>query len=453
MSASELLDRTPPHSLDAERSVLGSVLLQPELLSQIALEPTDFHADAHQHVWRAYQHTLEAGCALDETTLIEALRQLGTFERIGGRPYVFELVDCVATPATALDLAKTVHHFASLRRVIRACTQVLQDAYAAGRPDVIIQRTEDTLAAALDSVSRDTGRKRNTTLEAACNAHLARHEMTRQRGSQPTHSTGLADLDRALGGGLEMGEFVVIGGRPSQGKTAIGLQILDNLAEQGLKTAFISEEMTPEKIGARTLKRLTSMPEADWADHAAEVRKALASHFTGRTPTVVTNSLGRTSLVVAEIERLYRTQGLDAVCIDYVQLLKGRGQGEFEQITDSIRELKTLTTRLDIITLALGQLNRESSKRPDPTPRLTDLKGSGEWEQAADVAILLHWPWMENNDHEPRGEYRMRLAKNRNRGIRVPVVGFTFDGERQTVREIPKARPMDFGSYDPEKGW
>lgn len=448
-----LLDRPAPHNLDAERSVLGSIILHPEILGELALDAEDFYHDAHRQLWRAFEHIRDSGAVVDENVLVQALRELGTLERVGGRAYIVEIIDIVGTPATARDLANTVRQLAGIRCAIHAATEVLREAHGNGRPVDILCRAESALAAALDGVGRDTGRKRNTTLEASCLEHLARHELARQRGGRPILSTGLADLDRALGGGLEMGEFVVIGGRPSQGKTAVGLQILDNLAEGGLKTAFISEEMTPEKIGARSLKRLTSLPEADWVDHAKEIRAALASHFGGRTPTVVTNSLGRTSLVIAEIERLHRTQGLDAVCVDYVQLLKGRGQGEFEQITDSIRELKTMTTRLGIITLALGQLNRESSKRPDPTPRLTDLKGSGEWEQAADIAILLHWPWMENNDHEPRGEYRMRLAKNRNRGIRVPVVGFTFDDERQTVREIPKARPMDFGSYDPEKGW
>lgn len=447
----ELLDRTPPHSLPAERSVIGACILIPEQLPNVAAEvsPADFYVEFHRRVLACLLDMDGAGVRIDETILMERMGERG-WRDDDAQAQLVECLDACATPATAVDLAKHVRGLAAIRKAIHGACTILQRCYETGSPAAIIASVEQQLAALASGIATSRRQERSTTLEAACLEYLDAIEAAAASGAPMFYRTGLRDLDEGLMGGLVKGEFMSIGGRPSEGKTALATQILDNLAEQGCKTMFVSEEMVSAMLGQRTLTRLTPLPAADWVEHADKVRSTVASHFQSKPPIIVTRPMRHTRLVVSEIERVHRTAGLDFVAVDYVQLMKGDGEDEVRRIANSVGELKSLCGRLGIGVLALSQVERQTAKLPDPAiNRLALFKGTGAWDEASDVAIGVWWPWQVTKEHDPKSDYRVHFLKNRNRGINTPIIGLNFESERQVFKDRPRGRECrDVNDFD-----
>lgn len=298
-----------------------------------------------------------------------------------------------------------------------------------------------------------TGDRHSSSMSGAENRQtFARRELQRaasnhwrlRRSSEWTpFSTGVEEIDQAIGGGFCRGEMVVIGARPSHGKTALVLQLLHGISREQPCLLFNSE-MSEIMLGQRINTRIMGgMPESDWPDEQPEDwyrywighRSCLAVEACRDVRKIV-------QLMRANVENDYGPRKPPrVVAIDYLQLLKGQGKGRYEQITDVSVQLRVATSELNCATVVCAQLSREVA-RPTKSgetlvrmPVMSDLRDSGQIEQDADVVLLLQWPWKENPE-KPKHEFLISVAKNRNRAIVHPKIKIAFHAESQTFMSL-----------------
>lgn len=253
---------------------------------------------------------------------------------------------------------------------------------------------------------------------------------------------GLADVDHALGGGVEAGEIIVIGARPSHGKSAAALQVVHQWAGEGRPCLIVSEEMSRFMLGKRTLQYISDIPMEHWESRVELLERAVDEYEDRSAPTYIAESCGTAAEACAQIEAAKAEHNIELVVVDYAQLLGAPGKGEYERITNTSRMLVDTVKRCEITAILLCQLNRDIESRKKFIPQMSDLKGSGQFEQDADVILFMLWPWKLDNKM-PANEYKIYVAKNRNREINSPVVTCRFNPSRQTIMvESVKERAM-----------
>lgn len=243
-------------------------------------------------------------------------------------------------------------------------------------------------------------------------------------------TTGIASLDYAIGGGIDYGEMAIVAARPSHGKSAFALFLLDASAKAGITTAIVSEEMSGMMLGKRTVQLSTDIAEYQWQSKMDLVENEVDKHFADRQPCYVLERCKTSERTVEAISYLVKNKGVTVVAVDYAQLLGSRGNSRYEQVTQTSIALRQLANSTKIALVVLCQLNREISMREKFIPRLDDLKDSGQLEQDADVVISLVWPWYLDNG-KAKNEYQVWINKNRNREILCPMVQCRFDPSRQ----------------------
>lgn len=258
--------------------------------------------------------------------------------------------------------------------------------------------------------------------------------------------SGLHDLDSALGGGIALGEVVVVAARPSQGKTAMAFQMLHTITLHGHKCLYINEEMTDESIGKRVTQFFCSLEFSEWAKEKEFVADQVAKQFQSRQPCYVVANCRTVENVEAVIRKTVAEQKVSVVVVDYLQRLSCQKKSIYEQVTFASKQLSSLAKELSIVMVLLCQLNRgieqRAAKSKDKNtaisfPMMSDLRESGQIEQDADIILFLVWPSRANPNHEDKQEYAMKIEKNRDRGIRNPIVSCRFDAERQMILPEP----------------
>lgn len=282
---------------------------------------------------------------------------------------------------------------------------------------------------------------RATTLKAATSAYVD----SLRNGKPKTIKTGLPGLDAALEGGVEFGEMVVFGARPSHGKSAAALQCVHTWTRNGLATLIISEEMSARSLGKRTLQFLTDIPEHNWEERQANVSEDVQGHFAERAECYVVESCGTAQAAVEQIEKHVHDFGVKCVVVDYAQLLSGKGNSRYEQMSNMSVMLRQCASNLKIVLLALCQLNREVEKRTPFIPKTSDLRESGQIEQDADVIVFLVWPH-RIDQKQSKDLYQFFIAKNRNRGITKGALECQFNPSRQMLVDLPIGQ--EFGAND-----
>lgn len=254
------------------------------------------------------------------------------------------------------------------------------------------------------------------------------------RGPEVMVRTGLPELDERIGGGIAFGEIAVIGARPSMGKTAFALQVVDAAADQGYPCLIVSLEMQRRQIAHRHLQRVLTIEDYQWHDNVSVIKNTIQKHHESKSPIYIVEGCFHIEAIENAVTMAIRDQHVRVVAIDYAQLVKGDGKTQYEQITDVSKRLTALAKKNNVVMLALAQVGREgeSDARGKPRlPRMSDLKGSGQIEQDADIVLLLHWPWRVTDEGE-QTDYNVIVAKNRNRGIRGDFLVHTkFDPVRQ----------------------
>ncbi len=423
--SSEILDRLPPQNLDAEKGVLGSLLMDPVLCDDVALilRPDDFYADAHQKLFRHIVQMHGEGSRVDTTLLIERLRQASEFEAVGGAAYLAELVQSVAVAAHASYYARIVRDKATLRSLIHASTEILRDAYDPTHvPRELLGRAEERIFAIHDQRNSDQVASMHDVLVDAF-AHI---DQRLQQGGATGLPSGFTDLD-SLTGGMHDAELIILAARPSMGKTALATNIADHVSvESKVTTLFVSLEMTRLELAQRMLCSRGKIDGRKFRGGylSAEDRDDLvrASAELSKAPLYIDDTASRTITEIAACaRRLKRKSELGLVVIDYLQLIEPDNSSDprQEQVAKIARRLKGLARELSVPVLCLAQLNRQTELTKDNRPRLSHLRESGAIEQDADVVMFVHREEYYHTAEEARerelvGKAELIVAKQRN---------------------------------------
>ena len=414
-------DRLPPQNLEAERGVLGSVLLMNDVLDEVAevLSPDHFYTDAHRKIFSAIRRLYDNGAqAIDPLTLAEELDRHSELEDIGGTAYLEQVLESVPHAGHARYYAGIVREKWVQRQLIFACNEILSECYDGSHdPDDVLSSAEQRIFRILD----DQGEPRKILIkDILLDAFDRINERMENDEVISGIPTGFSDLDQKLNG-LQPSELVVIAARPSMGKTALVCNIAEGVAmEAGQGVLLFSLEQSNLELAERLLcirsqvnsHRLRSGTLDD------DERKLLvhASGELSEAPLFLDDHPGRTiAQITAVARRLQRRNGIAVVIIDYLQLIEPEDKSapREQQIALITRRLKALAKELNVPVIALAQLNRGVEHREDKRPRLSDLRESGAIEQDADVVMFLHRPEHYNPEDRP-GEADVIVAKNRN---------------------------------------
>uniref|UniRef100_A0A540VLV8 Replicative DNA helicase n=1 Tax=Litorilinea aerophila TaxID=1204385 RepID=A0A540VLV8_9CHLR len=390
--------RTIPANLEAERAVLGALLIDPDAIIKVAnfLRPEDFFRERHAWLYEAMLALNERHEPLDFVTLVDELERRGQLEDVGGPAYITDLISTTPTAIYVDHYARIVERTAVLRRLIAAAGKIAELAYDESQDvDEVVDRAEQIIFGVSESrIHRDL-----TPIRAIMTGVVERIDfLTRNRDTLMGVPTGFTMLDRLLGG-FQKSDLIILAGRPGMGKTSFALSIAQNAAKRyGARVAIFSLEMSSEQLVQRLLSmetgidshrlRLGDVHEEEWPI-LLEAANMLASTniFIDDTPAASVTEI-RT-----KARRLYAEHGLDLILIDYMQLMTGQGgrnENRQQEISYISRSLKALARELNVPVIALSQLSRAVESRADKRPMLSDLRESGSIEQDADVVLFIY---------------------------------------------------------------
>ena len=428
-------DRIPPHHLDAERSVLGSMLLSHEavLLAQEHLSADDFYDPAHREIFAAALHLASQSRPVDLVTLDEELTRRGKLPGIGGVEYLISLSNYVPSAANVMAYIRIVDEKATLRRLIGASGEIGQMSFASEMemPD-ILAHSEKLI---YDITMRKGGEMLQPIQPVLLKAYEHIERLVQNKGQIEGVPTGYKELD-ILTTGLHGGEFVLLAARPSMGKTAIGMNIIANAAiRAGKKAAVFSLEMPAEQLVMRLLAaeglvdlqniRRGALGDDEWM----RLCEAMAT-IGGASIHIDATSGVTVPEIRSKARRLQMESGLDIIMIDYLQLMTGAGKfgSRQEEVSSISRQLKGLAQELSVPVLALSQLSRGPTGRSDHRPMLSDIRESGAIEQDADVVMFLHREdYYDAEKAEAEGKRNMAdiiIAKQRNGSLGTATLGW-----------------------------
>jgi replicative DNA helicase len=424
----EFLDRQPPRSIEAERAVIGSLLLLPEACDEVALivRPEDFYDGGHRAIFTHMLALHEGGRQIDPTLLSQLLRDAGQYESVGGAAFLLELSQEVATAAHAEHYARIVRDKAVLRSLIHASTDIIQESYETG------VNAREMLARAEERVFRILDTKGDTQVRAirdVLHESLARIDARMQRDhAYGGLETGFIDFDE-LTGGLHDSELVILAARPSMGKTALALNIAEHIAIDehgpGKAVLVVSLEMSALELGDRLLcsrARVNSHRLRNGQLGAEESRRLIQTAAdVSRGQLFIDDSPSRNMTeIAATARRLKRQNDLALVVVDYLQLIEPDNPRDprQEQVARISRRMKGLARELRVPVLCLAQLNRQVEASRESRPQLSHLRESGAIEQDADVVAFVHREEFYQNNEEDRerlkGQADLLIRKQRN---------------------------------------
>ena len=449
--SSEILDRMPPQNLDAEKGVLGSVLLNPHMCDDVALllRPEDFYADAHQKLFAHVLAMHDAGGRIDTTLLAERLRQAGDLEAAGGTAYLAEVLHSVPVAAHAVYYAKIVRDKAVLRDLIHASTEILRDAYdPTVEPREMVGKAEERVFAVHDRRSADQVTNIHDVMVEAFD-HI---DKRLEHGGATGIPTWFTELDN-LTGGLHDSELVILASRPSMGKTALATNIAEHVTLKSNETClFVSLEMARLELAQRLLCSVGKIDgnkfRSGFINRTERDKLVEASNKLSTAPLFIDDTPSRSVTEIAACSRrLKRTSNLGLVIIDYLQLIEPDNPKDprQEQVAKIARRLKGLARELKLPVVCLAQLNRQVEERGgDHRPRLSDLRESGAIEQDADVVMFIHREeyYCTREEAEEKGIAGiadLTVGKQRN----GPTGGLKLTWRRQFTRFEDKARQED----------
>ena len=424
MATDTSIERPLPHNLEAERSILGAVLLDNHALNAAVekLRADDFFLPQHRLIFERMVQLAEKQQAIDTITLMEDLERQNQLESAGGIAYLSQLSDGLPRITNVEHYARIVKEKAVLRGLIFSASAIQEQALAAGDDaDTILDRAES----AIFQLAEDRVRAGLIGVKDLVRENFERLERIFSEGRRITGlATGYTDLDNQTAG-LQPSELVILAARPSMGKTALALNIAENVAlRQRAPVAVFSLEMSKESILLRMLAsearvdahkfRTGHMNREDWAKITAGLSNL------GEAPLWIDDSASSTVLEMgAKARRLKRDKGLSLMIVDYLQLVvpsnTGRNTNRQEQVAGISRSLKGLAKELKVPVLVLSQLTR-APERDERKPQLADLRESGAIEQDADVVLFIHRPNFYKTDlpEEDRAKAEVIIAKQRN---------------------------------------
>lgn len=419
----ELLDRSPPHSDDAEKGVLGSLFLDPHRADDVALivRHEDFYNPHHQKLFEVMLAIHNAGKSIDITLVAERLKKSGDFEAMGREPFLAEIIANVPTAHNAVHYARIVSENAVLRALKRAAEQTLYDASNANADaSAIVAEAESRM---FEIAERNIGSEPMALGDVLVEAMQSIDE--RIKGAAKGLPTGYRVLDE-LTGGMRPGQLIIVAARPGLGKSIFSLNVATNcVVNQNARTLIVSLEMSRLEIGERLLASHGKIPLHHLTNNSLtpseRERLVEVSGELSEWGIVIDDSPDRTMTEIAAMcRRAKRRGGLDLVVIDYLTLVRpdnDRDQRE-EQVAKIARRVKVLARELKVPIMCLAQLNRDVAKTNDNRPQLHHLRSSGAIEQDADQCWFLHredyYATSDGEREGKRGKAEIIVAKARN---------------------------------------
>ena len=418
----EVIKRLPPHNVEAERAVIGAMMLNADAIMVCSelLTSDEFYQQQYGIIFDALVEMYKDGVGADLVTLQNKLREKEVTPELYSVEYLGELLASVPTSANVKFYAEIVHEKAVLRRLIRVSEQVTKDCYMDSQPleDIL----EDTEKSVFDVIQQRGGSEFESIRDVVLRTLDSIEKAAKQKGNITGLETGFRDLD-AKTAGLQKSDLILIAARPAMGKTAFVLNIAEYVALHSNSTiALFSLEMSKEQLVKRMLAmnsmvdsqkiRTGDLEDDDWDKLVGSVRKI------GNSNLVIDDTSGITaSELRSKCRKLKIEQGLDLVIIDYLQLMTGAGKRKSDsrqqEISDISRSLKVMARELNVPVIALSQLSRAVESRPDKRPMLSDLRESGAIEQDADIVMFIYRDEYYNPDSEKKGVAEVIVAKQR----------------------------------------
>ena len=417
----EFRGTVPPNSVEAEVSVLGAMLQDSAAVLRATehLRPEDFYQPEHKEIFSVMMDLYLQRRPIDLVTLHTELARKGSLEGVGGNAYLMKILNSVPTSANVKAYIDIVQEKSTMRKLIQACQKISGECFTQQTP------LEDILSSAekaiFDIVMNQTDGETLVPLrEVLVKTYDQIDELSRLHGAIGGVPTGFIDLDNLLTG-LHPGELVVVGARPSMGKTSFAMNIASHASlKRGKSVAVFTLEMPREQIAMRMLcsdaqvdmqrVRKGTLTDKDWSNLANSVQSMADA------PMYIDDTAGITpSQLRSRCRRLKMDKGLDLVVVDYLGLMKADGRVESRQleVSEISRQLKAIALDMKIPIIACAQLSRANKDRVDKRPVLSDLRDSGSIEQDADVVMFLHREEYYNKDTEDKNIGEVIISKQR----------------------------------------
>jgi len=447
------LEKLPPQNIEAEMAVLGSMLIEEDAISLVLeiLSEDNFYKDSHRTIFASIVNLYDSRKAVDLITLVEKLKSDGVLEEVGGASYLTGLTNVVPTAANIVHYAKIVKEKNILRQLIHNATQIVTEAYG----------TDENVSAVLDraekmifKISDDRiGKVGFTPIKEVIKDSIEAIDKLYQNKAHVTGvASGFTDFDIKTAG-LQPSDLIIIAGRPSMGKSAFAINIVEHASiYDKIPVAFFSLEMSKEQLVQRLLcsharvdahkVRTGYLSKQDWPLLTAAAGKL------SEAPIFIDDTAGISALELrAKARRLKSHHDIKLIVLDYLQLMRGAANIENRQqeISEISRSLKALARELNVPVIAISQLSRAVESRTDHRPQLSDLRESGAIEQDADVVVLLMREEYYNANEQNKGSADVIIAKQRNGPVGTVKLSFIKEYTRFENFASPDGQNYDDG--------
>lgn len=426
----EELQRRMPFSLEAEQSVLASIMIDPACMDKVSMivKSEDFYVDAHAEIFRIMLSMYLKSRNIDVVTLLSELKNNDVYDEESGREYLKLIADVVPTASNAEDYAKIVRNKAILRRLIKAGEEIAEDAYTeTDDADLLLENAEEKIYSIADD-------RENKSFTPIRNLMATVQQQIKERKINPDVNIGTPTGFPALDGvivGLSGSDLILVGARPGMGKTAFAMNIATQAAEKLGKTVCVfSLEMSGEQLALRMLSseaqvdgykmRTGRIDDPEWKSIAYAASKL------AELDILIDDTPGAS--VANIIAKMRRVKNPGLIVIDYLQLMQGderrRSENRVQEVGDISRGLKLLAKKLNIPVIACAQLSRGPESRTDKRPMLSDLRDSGAIEQDADIVLFLYRDEYYKDKENTRSLAEVIVAKNRHGSLDKVKLGF-----------------------------
>ncbi len=444
------MEKLLPQNIEAERGVLGSIIIDPEAIVQVGdfLTAEDFYRDAHRSIYEVIVQLYEQREAADFITICDELERRNKLEDVGGASYITSLINQVPTSGNVEYYGRIVERTAILRRLIHAAGEIAAIAYDEVDADLALEKAEQLIF----SIGQRHAHSDFSPLRDLLSEYMNKlDQLHERRGTIVGVPTGFTDLDR-LTGGLQKSDLIILAARPAVGKTSLSLSLAHNSAIKHQRSiAIFSLEMSKEQL----VQRLLSMDAAvdqqrlrtGWIEDDDWERIIYSMGTLSEANIWIDDTAGISTVEMrSKARRLQAEHGIDLIIVDYLQLMQSsvsgkRNENRVQEISEISRNLKGLARELDIPVLALAQLSRAVDSRQSKVPILSDLRESGSIEQDADIVMFIYRDDVYNPESERKNIADIIVAKHRNGP--VGEVSLYFQANQTRFRDLEMTPPPE----------
>ncbi len=453
----EFANKVPPHDLDAEMGVLGSLMLDKDAIIKVAdfLRPEDFYYKKHENIYRVLEELFSHGEPIDIISVSSKLKERNLIEGIGGVAYLTELINTVPTASHVMTYGKIVQKKRILRDLISVGQDIALSGYAEEKES---EELLDNAERKIFEITQKSMTQAFTSIKPCLKEAFERMERISNKGGKLRGvTTGFYELDNYLSG-LQNSDLVILAARPSMGKSSLALDICKNVAlKENLPIGFFSLEMSNDQLVDRMISseanvdawkiRQGTLSSSGEDNDFIKIQHALGT--LSDAPIFINDTSSMTVLQMRAMARRLKSQhGLGLIVIDYLQLIEpgNKNIGAVQQITEISRQLKGLARELNVPVLALSQLSRAVEQRTPSIPKLSDLRDSGSIEQDADVVMFIYREEVYRKETPRKGIADIIIAKHRNGPI--GKVELFFDNSKSSFRNLERTgMDYDEGSF------